>query len=78
MVCIGYLLQKASSPRLGNIINLPDTRKYKQQLRQNEATEEHVPDEGKRMPKEELSQVKIGNLPEKEFIQGNDHKADQS
>ena len=45
---IGRLLQKDTSPRSGNITNLPDKEKYKWKLRQNEATEEHVPDKGTR------------------------------
>ena len=44
----GLLLQRATSPRLINITNLTHTQKYQWQLRQNEAAEEHVPDEGTR------------------------------
>jgi len=44
--CIRCLLQKATSPRLGN--NLPDTSKQNWQVRQNEATEGYVADEGTR------------------------------
>ena len=45
---IGYLLQKAISSELGNVTDLLDKQKYRQQLRQNKVSEEHVPDEGTR------------------------------
>ena len=36
-------------------------------MKQNEATEEYAPNEGTKNPKEEISEVEISNLFEKEF-----------
>ena len=43
-----YFSQCLTSPRLRNITDPLHTEKYKEQLRQNEAAEEYLPDEGTR------------------------------
>ena len=65
------LLHKATSPRLGNVTNLSNIQKQKQQIIQNEASDAYVPNKQtkKKQDKipEELSEVQISNLPNKEF-----------
>ena len=56
--CTRHILQQITSPRSGNISNQPDAlKKRKQQLRQNDATEEHIP----------VKCLEIGNPSKKEL-----------
>ena len=64
----GCLLHKATSPRLGNVTNLPNTRKKHRELgkmrRQRSVFQTKEQDI---MSEKELSEVEISNLPKKEF-----------
>ena len=61
----GHFLHKATFPRLGSLTDLPNTQTQK--TRQNEETEDYVPNENQDKILEELSKVEISNSPDKEF-----------
>ena len=51
-----------------NILWPTEQRRQTHKVRENEMAEEYVPDEGQdKTPEEQLSEVEISNLPEKEF-----------
>ena len=49
------------------VLQPAEQRPQTQKVRQNEMAEDYVPDEEDRTPEEQLSEVEISNLPEKEF-----------
>ena len=61
-------MQRATSPRLRNITNLPHTQKFKQKFRQNEVAKiMFQTEEQDETPKHQLSEVEKGSsLPKKE------------
>lgn len=62
-----YFLCTHTSPRLGNVTHLPSTQKKTYRIRQTEETEEYSPDKRTRQTLEELSEVEISSVPDKEF-----------
>lgn len=66
--CIRHI-QKVTSTKSGNVITYQIHRKTnKQQFRENEETEEYIPNkEQDKIPNEELNEVELGNLSEEEL-----------
>lgn len=62
-----HFLCTHTSPRLGNVTHLPSTQKKTYRIRQTEETEEYSPDKRTRQTLEELSEVEISSVTDKEF-----------
>ena len=65
--CIGLVLQKATSPRLRNITNLLHTKNTNSNLNKMRCQRNMFQMKEQEKTPEELSEVEIGILPEKEF-----------